>query len=337
MSLRPKSRLPRIQWIAFGVLLLISVVMMGASGTRIAHSLQTNANLILNPIEGFVSDGVDTAEQFWTTITQLDSMRRKLDELQHENDVLKDEIGRADANSQLYRDYTSAVQAQQDSPYQTILARVVVRDITDIRPKIMILDKGGADGVSVGQVVIDDGGALVGRIIWVERFNAGILLVNDSSATVIGLEAKSGATGTIKGQIGGLLQMSYVNATDTLTKGEAVVTAGLVVAPPTTLLQPLSIKSPYPPGLLIGTIVDVATDPNQVVQSATIRPAANLQGLRYVLIVKNYQGGFYTPAPTTPPSPSPTPKPTVTPRITPEPTLAPGATPTQGLSTPPPY
>ncbi len=337
MSLRQKSRLPRIQWIAFGVLLLISVGMMGASGTRIAHSLQTNANLIFNPIQGLVNDTVDTAGQFWTTITQLDSMRRQLDELERENQTLREELGRADANSELYRDWTSAIQAQQDSKYQTILARVVVRDITDIRPKIMIVDRGGVDGVSVGQVVMDDGGALVGRVIWVERYNAGILLVNDSSATVIGQEAKSGATGTVKGQIGGLLQMSYVNATESLTKGEPVVTAGLVLPPPTTLLQPLSIKSPYPPGLLIGTILDVSTDPNQVVQSATIQPAANLQNARWVLLIKNYQGGFFTPAPTSPPSPSPTPKPSPTPRATPVVTPGPSESPTQGVSTPPPY
>jgi rod shape-determining protein MreC len=330
MSLRPGSRLPRGQWIVFGLLLSLSVAMMGASRTRLAGTLQTNANLILNPIEVAIDDGLDTLGSYWNTLTQLDSVRQENERLREENEVLRDQLARMPAIGRLNEDWTKISEAQQTSQFQTVIARVVMRDITDVRTKTIIVNRGSADGVLRGQVVIDAGGALVGRVSKVEAYNAVIVLVTDSSAVVVGEEAKSGATGTIRGQIGGLLEMSYVDSTDTLTKGEAVVTSGMV-------LPEGNVRSPYPPGLLIGTIISVTNDPNQVIQSALLRPAADLENANFVLVVMSYEGGFYSPPPS--PSPSPTPTPSETPTPRPTPTAKPGPTPspTQGLSTPPPY
>jgi rod shape-determining protein MreC len=328
MSFRSGARLPRGQWIVFGLLLTLSVGMMGGSGTRFAGTLQTNANLIVNPIEIAINDTLDAMGSYWTTLTQLDSLRTENERLREENQTLKEELARMPAIGRLNDDWTQISEAHQNSQYQTVIARVVVRDITDVRPKMITINRGSADGISRGQVVIDAGGALVGRVAWIQAYNAGILLVNDSSAVVVGQEAKSGAAGTIRGQIGGLLEMSYVDSADTLTKGEAVVTAGMV-------LPSGNVRSPYPPGLLIGTIISVSSDPNQVVQSALIRPAADLENANFVLIVMSYQGGFYSPSPSPPPSPTPAPSETPTPKPTATP--APSPSPSQGLSTPPPF
>jgi hypothetical protein len=102
------------------------------------------------------------------------------------------------------------------------------------------------------------------------------------------------------------------------------------------------VRSPYPPGLLIGTILSVARDPNQVVQSAVVQPAADLNNIEWVLVITNYEGGFASPEPSTSPSPSgsssvgPTANPTpAIPRVTPTP--GPTPTPPPGLVTPPPH
>jgi rod shape-determining protein MreC len=296
MNLR-SGRLPRGQWVAFGLLLTLSVGMMGASGTRFAHTVTSDANFMLNPVEVWVNGAADTAGSYWSALTSLDRLRSDNQKLRDENQTLAEELARMPAIARLNDDWTKISQAAATSPYQPIIAQVVVRDISDVRPRMLIINRGTIDGVALGQVVIDDGGALVGRIKWVEAYDAGILLVNDSSAIVVGQEAGSGATGTIQGQIGGLLQMSYVNATDTLVKGQAVVTAGMV-------LPSGDVRSPYPPGLLIGTIIDVSKDPNEVVQGALVQPAADLNGAEFVLVITNYQGGFSTPGPLASATPS---------------------------------
>jgi len=47
-----------------------------------------------------------------------------------------------------------------------------------------------------------------------------------------------------------------------------------------------------PPGLLIGTITSVTSDPNAVVQSATVAPAAHLTDATFLLVITDYKGGF---------------------------------------------
>ena len=214
-----------------------------------------------------------------------------------------------------------------------------MRNITDIGARTFIINRGLADGISLEQVVIDAGGAVVGRVVKVQTYDATILLVNDTSTTVIGREsgpnADPNAIGNVQGQVGGLLLMSYVSSTETLSKGTAVVTAGMVSPGG-------DVRSPYPPGLLIGTILSVARDPNQVVQSAVVQPAADLNNIEWVLVITNYEGGFASPEPSTSPSPSgsssvgPTANPTpAIPRVTPTP--GPTPTPPPGLVTPPPH
>jgi rod shape-determining protein MreC len=322
-----RYRLPRGQWLTFLLLVTLSVGMMGASGTRFARTVQTDVNSILNPVELWLSGTADTAASYWSTLTQLDQVRSDNARLEAENKTLQEEVARGDGVAHLNDDWTKISVAQQSSPYQSIIAWVVVRDISDVRQRTLVLNKGTADGIAVGQVVVDAGLALVGRVQWVLANNAGILLVNDSSARVIGLEAKSSAVGTIQGQIGGLLLMSYVNSTAKLEKGQAVVTAGMVSPGG-------DVRSPYPRGLLIGTILSVSSDPNEVVQSALVQPAADLNNIEAVLVITNYQGGFASPEPSASPSSSPS----ASLNPTPIPPLAtPTASSAPGIVTPPPH
>ena len=53
--------------------------------------------------------------------------------------------------------------------------------------------------------------------------------------------------------------MTYVNKSATLVKGDAVVTAG-------ETLPGTNDRSPYPPGLLIGTIIERRQGPQRGVQ-----------------------------------------------------------------------
>jgi len=123
--------------------------------------------------------------------------------------------------------------------------------------------------------------------------------------------------------------MQYVDALAKLQQGDAVVTAG-------EILPGTNDRSPYPPGLLIGEILAVSTDPNAVVQSADIQPAAHLSDATFVLVIMNYEGGFGPPVPSAGPSgsispsgsslsgsPNPSGKPTAKPTVKPTPTPAP--------------
>jgi rod shape-determining protein MreC len=308
----------RREWTIFGVLLVLSVGLMGVSGTRTAQDLESSVNFALSPIETVINNAADTAGSYVSAITQLDRLRTENNRLDQENQTLREELDRMPAIAKLNDDWTKITEAQQSVPYQTTPARVIVRDLSDVRSRTLILNKGSGDGLSAGQVVIDAGGALVGRIVYLDATVSTVLLVSDPSAVVVGKEAKTGATGTIRGQISGQLLMQYVDVAAKLQKGDAVATAG-------EALPCTNDRSPYPPGLLIGDIVEVKSDPNAVVQSAVIQPAAHLSDATFVLILTDYQGGFGPPTPSANPSASAGPstsssaKPTAQPSAVPTP------------------
>jgi rod shape-determining protein MreC len=348
----------RREWTWFGTLLIISVGLMGVSDTQPVQRLQSAVNTAMSPIETTMNSIADTADSYWSALIQLDHLRTENQRLQLENQTLQEQLLRQPAISQLSTDWTAITAAQQAIPYRTTAARVIVRDVSDVSRKTIIINKGSQDGLQVGECVVDAGGALVGRLDSVYGNVSVVLLVNDPNAIVVGEEAKSGATGTIRGSISGDLSMQYVDASTPLTNGQAVVTAGEALPNPAqpsaqpssqaggvdNSINPIG-RSPYPPGLLIGTITSVKQDPNAVVQSATIKPAAHLADATFVLVILDYQGGFASPAPGATPfvpvtpapsgsvasaAPEATPKPTPTPTATPKPTPTPAPIPSYG-------
>ena len=313
----------RREWTTWGTLLILSVGLMGVSDTTQAHDLQSAVNWAVGPAETVLSNAADTAGSYWSALTQIDKLRSDSERLRQENLTLKEQLDRMPAISKLNDDWTKITAAQQSVPYRTTPARVIVRDLSDVRPRTLLLNKGSGDGLIPGQVVIDAGGALVGRISEVDATVSSVLLVSDPSAVVTGIEAKTSATGTIRGSISGQLQMSYV-ATTPVAVGDAIVTAG-------EALPCTNDISPYPPMLLIGEVVDVKEDPNTPVKTASIKPAAHLTDATFVLVVVDYQGGFGPPVPTASPGPIASPgasgsaRPTASPRPSSSP--KPGASP----------
>lgn len=319
----------RREWTWFGTLLIISVGLMGVSGTDPVLRVQGDVNIAMAPIETTINNLADTLDSYWSALLQLDHLRTENKQLVDQNQTLQEELQRMAAISQLNTDWTAITAAQQAIPYQTTPARVIVRDVSDVTQKTVIINKGSRDGLSKGECLVDAGGALVGRIDSVYPTVSVVILVSDPNAIVIGEEAKTGATGTIRGSISGDLSMEYVDVATPLAKGDSVVTAGEALpgslalpSPDSSAATNLIARSPYPPGLLIGTITSVSTDPNAVVQSATIKPAARLADATFVLVILNYEGGFASPAPgatpyvpfTPSPSGSGAAKPTPTPK-----------------------
>ena len=300
MNARPVRRRARTQLTLFGILLAISVVLMGASGTSTANDVESGFNYAMQPPVTLLNQAADTLGSYWSAFTQIDSLRTENDQLRAENEKLQQELDRMPAISQLNIDWTKISEAQQALPYASTPARVTSRDLSGVRARTFILDKGADSGIAVNQVVISAGGALIGMVQSVQKAASQVLLLNDPSFVVVGKETQSGAIGTIKGQVGGILLMADVDASQTLDKGAAVLTAGESI--PGT-----DARSPYPPGLLIGQIDSVSNDPNSVVKSCFISAAANFATTNFVLVITGYTGGIPLGTPSARGSESPTP------------------------------
>ena len=95
--------------------------------------------------------------------------------------------------------------------FDTVTGSVVGRESAQFR-RVVTVDVGTDHGVKEGDVVVGAGGALVGRVTGVTGNSATILLINDTSSTVIGQLGTNQMTGSIIGQLGGVLIMENIDS-----------------------------------------------------------------------------------------------------------------------------
>jgi rod shape-determining protein MreC len=218
-----------------------------------------------------------------TAIAEIDRLRVDNAALRAENDRLAAQQATSDEVRRENEMLTALLQLQAGFDHETVAAGVISRESSEFR-RVIGLDKGSNDGIAEGDVVVVDGGALAGRVTAVGPDSATVVLLTDGTSTVIGQLVSTAATGQVVGQLGGVLVMEQIDSGEVIAQGDEVVTAGIELGG--------GVRSPYPKGLLIGQVIDVRRDANDVVQTAYLQPAANLDRLEFVLVIVDYEGGL---------------------------------------------
>jgi rod shape-determining protein MreC len=313
------SRTTRRRLIAYVLLLATTLILMAFSQSAPVNELQRGVGFAFRPVQSAL-DGVGSGvTSVFSAITEMDQLRASNQALTQEVDRLRDENDRAQEIQRENDQLTALLQLRSGLSFTTAAATVVGRESSEFR-RVITLDKGSDDGIAEGDVVIAAGGGLAGRVMDVGPNFAHVRLMNDTESTVVGQVRSSAATGEVVGQLGGVLVMSNIDATEKLKLGDEVVTAGIELGG--------GIRSPYPKGLLIGQIVDIRRDTNAVVQTAYLDPAVDLDKLEYVLVITNYDGGLPDPnqQPTSQTNPDGTLPDSEQPYVTPSPSPKPSPT-----------
>ena len=287
----------RRQVVLFVVVLATSILMLAFSGSEPLTQLRGGVSFAMRPIQEVLRQGARTFGSLFSTITEIERLRqvnedltRRLNELEVANRGLE---SLRVQNEQL----TDLLAVRSSLDYETVAGEVISRRTT-IQERVLSLGVGTEAGIRDGDPVLAGGGALIGQVDEVGVGYSRVLLISDSRFFVAGLIETGRGVGDLQGQAERPLRMTGIPATDTVLIGESVLTAGIELED--------GIRSPYPKGLLIGTIVDVQRSPDQLFQTALVQPAAALDRLEYVLVIINYEGGL-------PEGPSPSPSPNVSP------------------------
>jgi len=289
------TRASRRHGIAYAVLIAASLMLLGLSGTGLMGELRAGVSFALAPIQSALAGMTRSATSIVSTLGEIDRLRGDNRDLQAANLALEAENRRLQGLVTTNQTLTALLQVRSTLDYRTVAAEVIGRQVSQAE-RVVSLSVGSDRGVSVGDVVLAGGAALVGRVVEVGPNYSRVLLISDTRSTVIGLVEPSRTTGNIQGQLGGSLVMSQIPSTDEVNVGDEVVTAGIDLGN--------GIRSPFPKGLLVGRVVDVERDPTAVVQTAFIEAAAALDKLEYVLVITDYEGGI-------PIAPSPSPQPSI--------------------------
>jgi rod shape-determining protein MreC len=279
-------------------LIAVSMLLLAFSASEPVQQLRRGVGFAVAPIQQTMRGAAQTVGSLFSSIGEIDRLRqqnedlaRQLADVQAENQGLQSLKAQNDLLTELLDVHSSF-------DYETVAAEVISKRITD-QERSISLDRGTNVGIEVDDPVIGPGGALIGQVVEVGTNFARILLITDTRINVAGLLESSRAVGLISGQLGQPMEMVNIPADVTVNPNESVVTAGIELS--------AGIRSPFPKGLLIGTIAGVSRNPDQLFQTALVTPVADLDRLEYVLVITNYEGGLPEPSPSSSPEASPTP------------------------------
>ena len=195
-------------------------------------------------------------------VKALEAQVRSMVVQQTEVDALKEEITRLRAQARFL----------QTSGYDSVGARVITRRLRPNQAELVI-DRGTEDGLEVGQAVVAEEGVFIGKVASLTERTAIVQLLTDPRSRVAAsLSGENRLLGVVEGRGNGAARMTYIPASQTLTKDQIIVSSGTEERVPAHL--PLG---------LINAIEGKKTDP---FVNAILEPLIPLDRLMVVSILR---------------------------------------------------
>ena len=195
--------------------------------------------------------------------------------LQQQNVALQVELAQATVSRQEAAELGSLKKLAGQDRYRVVDATVIAAggDYSDT----VTINAGSADGITTNETVIN-GDGLVGTVVAAYSTTATVQLATDVGATVGIRMANDGQIGALSGSASDFsgtapLKLTLFNANASLKPGQELVTFGSVGG------------RPYLPGIPIGRITTVTTQPGSLTPTALVKPFADFTGLGVLGVV----------------------------------------------------
>jgi rod shape-determining protein MreC len=266
----------RAPWWFFGLLALNFALMSydARDESTKQRKIRTVAQSIAYPIQRTASSVGGWFGGFFGGIGELrrasaenQQLRTQVEQMQSE---LRETRQKAAASDRLEK----LLKLSQDSPYNAVTAQVIARD-PSIWFDSVTLNKGRAAGIEINMPVVTAEG-IVGRVVSTGPLSAQVLLITDEQSgagAVVGQLGQSNAMGSIRGMgANGLLDMRYVSGLEKVQMGDTVFTTGH--------------DGIYPPGYVVGQVVELRAGTATQAQVIHIRPSAGLDRLKEVVVLQ---------------------------------------------------
>ncbi len=278
---RPQRRSRAGLW--FAAFTIASLLMLLASSTEPAVTLQRVTTRALDPVRGVLTGIGSGVAGVFGTIGEIDRLRAENADLRVALAGAEQRIAELTEAARENEELRQLLGISRALEMSTLPVRVISRDPSNFAWEVGI-DAGADDGIREGMPVVanaDGTGALAGTVVSVTADTARVRLIIDTRSVVIGLVQASRALGEVRGQAGGQLVMAGIPVTDAVAEGDTVVSAGIGVG---------DVPSRYPGGLLIGTVQAVEEDANALTRTAFVRPAMDPGAERLLVVLRFEQG-----------------------------------------------
>lgn len=194
--------------------------------------------------------------------------------LTEENELLRAENSRMQLLEQEIIILSELLQLSQRYPqFSTVGAEIIARDGNNWNTSF-IINKGTNDNIHPNMVVLAQGG-LVGRIVHSgANFSKVNPIINDNSS-VGAVTMRSGDFGFVRGDLilsnNNLAKMELFDLNSDILEGDEIITS--------------TLGDIFPPGISIGTVIDIQDDPSNLTRIAIIEPIVDFNRITTVLII----------------------------------------------------
>jgi rod shape-determining protein MreC len=205
----------------------------------------------------------------------------RLGELSRENASLRQDLAQAQAEMAALREerradeQSSALDLAAGQLGARVTAPVLLRDPAPGR-QVLLVGRGRADGVQVGQPVLGPGATLVGVVIAADEHRGRVRLLTDGDSAIAALLQSSRTQASLAGT-GHALRLDLVPSAAPTTAGEIVLSSAL--------------GGLLPPGLLAGRVAHVETRTEELFARIQVEPLVDFNRLEQVLILTGFQPG----------------------------------------------
>ena len=197
--------------------------------------------------------------------------------LRRENTAMQAELLQADVRLQKLAALSAEnarLRGLLDTPLlldgRLLIAEIIGTDTNPLR-HILVINRGQADGVFVGQTVLDNQGVM-GQVLAVYPQSARILLLSDKEHSASVRVERTGMRAILTGTgDSGSLLLEYVQNTADIVAGDRLLTSGL--------------GERFPAGYPIGVVSSVKRPGSQEFADVRVKPIARLEGTHHVVLL----------------------------------------------------
>lgn len=260
-----------IKFLIGAVALLFFIVILNFFIAPIKNTFLTFSS----PVQKVFWSAGESSSGFLTSFINAGSLNIDNQNLKNENQKLQAEIASLQAIVAGNQAQSAVSSACQNNGFKLLMAGVIGVDNQDI----LSVNKGFADGISEGMPIINQQGALFGKVFKVYKNFSQVMLISNKNSIISVKVQQSDLTkpeidGVIKGtgKLGVFLDLVPID--DTLNQGDVLLTS--------------SLEGTFPKDILVGTVTSIQKNDQDPHQKAQVQPFLNQQ-VDNLFVILNYK------------------------------------------------
>jgi rod shape-determining protein MreC len=257
--------------IVAAVLLLLSLGVLSYSAVRLSETgfLRKTVLEVAAPVQNAVNVSIKGLNDVWKRYLFLVGLGEENRRLRTLNAALGEQIN-------LYREghiegmrLRKLLNLAEHLSGRVVAARVVDRSRSSLF-KMILINRGTADGLQVGLPVLSEQG-IVGRVIETAWHASQVLLLIDENSNIDALIQRSRTQGILQGAGSAGCNLKYISRVEEVQVGDVVLTSGMAGV--------------FPKGLLLGVVSAVSRGREGLFQKVDVAPAVDFTKLEEVLVL----------------------------------------------------